>query len=574
MANGYDFRNPHPTTRHGRPLTYGQVGYTGPSLPGSIINPTASPWLPSSYFLNPLPDPEGYDTMAGARLSNMGRRMAGNLSEFPSDFMKQIGRRPIQALSDAGKVALFGLTGYDWSDPEGGFGNWGRWRFEGKTPEEKKKLREWLKNRPEFSQFSDMRYAEWLKSEQRARQQEQRELRRRKAAAAKSRGHGPWHYGEEAFRSLLYPVPEGMPVIRRGYGGDQPVRLRYDPRYLSGELGPNSKGDDAVAYKENVKLHREAIIERLGPDYRVKKTRRPGEDPDLRQQEYYDDPTQATLEELKAADREARRHRTKQNLEEMPAPDPKDWPSADRDLGPGHKEWERRRSTEDIVNAYLFDQQLAAADTSPETPEVSPTVALGDEPTLPEQEAVDVGDLSEGPDPEAIIDEWYHLKPAQRIARREKDDRILASDASDEVKDYIIDARKILRLEAENRRLQAHEDRMALAGDTESAEFKRWYRASRREDRESQVQSLDINMSQSDRAEARLYINSIPVGDEGEAEQTGSMLRYREGKDKVPLDVPPASLGYGTWSDHTGRLERWNRRTKRWDFVRYYKRNV
>ena len=549
MANGYDPRNPHPTTRHRRPRTYGQVGYTGPSLPGSIINPTASPWLPSSYFLNPLPDPEGYDTMAGARLSNIGRRMAGNLSEFPSDFMEQIGRRPIQALSDAGKVALFGLTGYDWSDPEGGFGNWGRWRFEGKTPEEKKKLRE------------------WLKSEQRARQQEQRELRRRKAAAAESRGPGPWHYGEEA-----------GPVIRRGYGGDQPVRLRYDPRYLSGELGPNSRGDDAVAYKKNVKLHREAIIKRLGSDYRVEKTRRAGGE-----EEYYDDPTQATLEELKAADREARRHRTKQNLEEMPAPDLENLPSADRDLGPDHKEWEGLRSTEDIVNAYLFDQQLAAADTSPETPEVSPTVALGDEPTLPEQGEVDVGDLPEGPDSEAIIDEWYRLKPAQRIARREKDDRILASDASDEAKDYIIDARKILRREAENRRLQAHEDRMVLAGDTRTpanfspeneAELKRWYRASRREDRESQVQSLDINMSQSDRAEARLYINSIPVGDQKAAGQTESMLRYREGKDKVPLDVPPASLGYGTWSDHTGRLERWNRRTKRWDFVRYYKRNV
>ena len=540
MANGYDPRNPHPTTRHRRPRTYGQVGYTGPT----------------NYFLrygggidNPLPDPEGYDTMAGARLANMGRRMADNLSELPSDFMKQIGRRPIQALSDAGKVALFGLTGYDWSDPEGGFGNWGRWRFEGKTPEEKKKLRE------------------WLKSEQRARQQEQRELRRRKAAAAESRGPGPWHYGEEA-----------GPVIRRGYGGDQPVRLRYDPRYLSGELGPNSRGDDAVAYKKNVKLHREAIIKRLGSDYRVEKTRRAGGE-----EEYYDDPTQATLEELKAADREARRHRTKQNLEEMPAPDLENLPSADRDLGPDHKEWEGLRSTEDIVNAYLFDQQLAAADTSPETPEVSPTVALGDEPTLPEQGEVDVGDLPEGPDSEAIIDEWYRLKPAQRIARREKDDRILASDASDEAKDYIIDARKILRREAENRRLQAHEDRMVLAGDTRTpanfspeneAELKRWYRASRREDRESQVQSLDINMSQSDRAEARLYINSIPVGDQKAAGQTESMLRYREGKDKVPLDVPPASLGYGTWSDHTGRLERWNRRTKRWDFVRYYKRNV
>ena len=177
-----------------------------------------------------------------------------------------------------------------------------------------------------------------------------------------------------------------------------------------------------------------------------------------------------------------------------------------------------------------------------------------------------------------------------RIARREEEDRILASDAPSKVKDSIRDARQTRRQEMEESReyerlsrkekrrrflLRKEDEKELLAYEAEArrrgrvdADFQA------KEGRRSQVQSLNVNLSKTGRAEARLYINSIPVGDRKAAGQTGSMLRYQEKSASGPLEVPPASLGYGTWSDHTGRLERWNRRTKRWDFVRYYKRNV
>ena len=99
------------------------------------------------------------------------------------------------------------------------------------------------------------------------------------------------------------------------------------------------------------------------------------------------------------------------------------------------------------------------------------------------------------------------------------------------------------------------------------------YRQEKRSKRRRKwVRSIDVNMNERDRNEAKLYISSIPIDDEIIARQSGPRIRYREGNRVGRLVGPPVLYRYSSESGSDGRLETWNQRTKQWDFLRYYKK--
>ena len=151
-----------------------------------------------------------------------------------------------------------------------------------------------------------------------------------------------------------------------------------------------------------------------------------------------------------------------------------------------------------------------------------------------------------------------HGEIERRIARREEEDRILASDAPSKVKDSIRDARGKRRQKMEESRTRSFLRRRERV------------LAAKEQRRKEQVQSLDVNLSKSDRAEARLYIKSIPARDVVDAGQAGPMLRRWHKGNKGPLTAPPSEYPLGTRWENDGRIERWDLRRKQWVLLRYY----
>ena len=151
-----------------------------------------------------------------------------------------------------------------------------------------------------------------------------------------------------------------------------------------------------------------------------------------------------------------------------------------------------------------------------------------------------------------------HGEIERRIARREEEDRILASDAPSKVKDSIRAARGKRRQKMEESRTRSFLRRRERV------------LAAKEQRRKEQVQSLDVNLSKSDRAEARLYIKSIPARDVVDAGQAGPMLRRWHKGNKGPLTAPPSEYPLGTRWENDGRIERWDLRRKQWVLLRYY----